>query len=148
MLGVATVSRGQQFPVPLWSLLADWFDLTDYNLTVWIHVKCAFFRWTQTWLMMNVNVAPWLLQMTFFKLYMYFIYLKKTKTVCFLMLKWKNRSITKIEYSPSNSAGPTPTMIMDSGSDAACRGDRLKDMNERSVQLTHSEGFNRISTSF
>ena len=26
---------------------------------------------------------------------------------------------TKVEHSPSNSAGPTPTMIMDRGSDAA-----------------------------
>ena len=43
-----------------------------------------------------------------------------------------------MEYSPSNSAGPTPTMIMDSGSDAACTEDRWKDMNEHAVQLTHS----------
>lgn len=32
-----------------------------------------------------------------------------------------------MEHSPSNSAGPTPTMIIDIGSDAACTGDNRKD---------------------
>lgn len=47
--------------------------------------------------------------------------------VCFSWYQMKgilpvyvNKHKFKIEYIPSNSAGPTPTIIMDRGSDAAC----------------------------
>lgn len=41
----------------------------------------------------------------------------------FIHVDMKNeRPDAKMEHSPSNSAGPTPTIIMERGSDAACTG--------------------------